>query len=247
MTSSGKPTSSLIARMQAAIFAKAYNDDRLLELTADSAKPEIANILNALNTAAPDFVLAAEYNKDEHEKATRDLTTSIKTSLSKQSTNAIIEAINVLNDANNHKMTVEEFINQNDLFGGVSPDVAAMALFIKNNNRSAKRMGVAFKEMADFIKREGEHSQSDDLFGDNNPAEFKDIITAVNRKLEKEYGEGEFLIKNDDLFDLKREPEPTPENAPIDPDATKYNDKELKPPRNKYAESLLKKLKWKRT
>ncbi|WP_162874400.1 hypothetical protein, partial [Pseudomonas viridiflava] len=35
--------------------ADTYSDDRLLELTADSTKPEIANIVSALNKAAPDF------------------------------------------------------------------------------------------------------------------------------------------------------------------------------------------------
>ena len=53
LTSAGAPTASLIARAQSAIFARAYRHDRLLELTADSAKPECANLLAALNAAAP--------------------------------------------------------------------------------------------------------------------------------------------------------------------------------------------------
>lgn len=200
LTTDGKPTASLISRVQAAIFAKAYNDDRLLELTADSAKPEIANIINALNMAAPDFIRAQEADRVTAEDSASRLTDSVELSLNGQAVQAIIAATNVLQRAKDSGMGLEEFLNQGDMFGGVEPSVAAMALFIHKNNRSARRMGTAFKAMAEFVKSENERKQTAGLFGDADAVGFTDIVAAANRKLEQEYGEGLFAIDQGDMF-----------------------------------------------
>ncbi len=210
-TSDGKPTSSLIARVQAAIFAKAYKDDRLLELTADSAKPEIANIISALNFAAPEFIQAIALDPKATADAAEKLTDSIEASLNEQAVAAIIAATNVIKQAKETGMQVDEFVKQQGLFGDIDPSVAAMAVFISKNNRSAKRMGSAFKAMATFVKGEIQRRQTTDMFGESVNVGFPEIIAAANRELEREYGEGVFAIETIDMFARKNDPDPAPE------------------------------------
>ncbi|WP_395601226.1 hypothetical protein AB4P95_29880 (plasmid) [Pseudomonas sp. A1437] len=209
LTTDGKPTSGLISRLQAALFAGAYSDDRLLEMTADQAKPEIANIVSALNSAAPDFMRAKEQDRVGAEKAGEQVTDSLELSLNQEAVNAIIGATNVLRQAKEAGMGLDEFLRQGDMFGGTDPAVAAMAVFISANNRSAKRMSTAFKAMAQFVESENIRKQTAGLFGDE-PASFTDIVGAANRKLEQEYGEGLFAIDQGDMFS-----QPTPPAPPV--------------------------------
>lgn len=199
MTNDGRPTASLIRRLQAALFAGAYLDDRLLELTADSSKPEIANIVSALNMAAPDFMRAKELDLAAAEAAGEKVTDSLELSLDQEAVNAIISATNVLRKAKDSGLGLDEFLRQGDMFGDVDPSVAAMAMFISKNNRSAKRLGAAFKAMAQFVESEARRKQTAGLFGDE-PARFADIVKAANAELEKEFGEGVFAIEQNDLF-----------------------------------------------
>lgn len=222
LTTDGKPTSGLISRLQAALFAGAYSDDRLLELTADVAKPEIANIVSALNSAAPDFMRAKEQDRVGAETAGGQVVDSVELSLNQEAVNAIISATNVLRQAKESGMGLEEFLRQGDMFGGTDPAVAAMALFIQANNRSAKRMSTAFKAMAQFVEGENARKQTAGLFGDE-PASFSDIVAAANRKLEQEYGEGLFAIDQSDMFAAPAPaqaaaPEPAPAPEPDEDD-----------------------------
>lgn len=202
MTSDGKPTAGLIARVQAAIFAKAYNDDRLLEMTADSAKPEIANVIAALNVAAPEFIQAQSMNRVAAEDAATKLADSVEISLNQQAVEAIIGATRALQKAKDSGLGIDEFLKQQDMFGSIDPGVAAMALFIARNNRSPKRLGLAFKAMAEFVRSELERQQTASMFGDSDQATFADIVAAANRRLEQEFGEGAFQIETSgSLFD----------------------------------------------
>lgn len=199
LTTDGRPTSSLLSRIQAALFAGAYSDDRLLELTADVSKPEIANIISALNMAAPDFMRAKDLDKVGAETAGEQVADSLELSLDQEAINAILSATDVLRKAKESGMGLDEFLRQGDMFGGVDPAVAAMATFISKNNRSAKRLGSAFKAMAQFVETEAKRKQTAGLFGDE-PASFVDIVKAANEQLEKEFGEGLFAIEQNDLF-----------------------------------------------
>ncbi|MFJ3487140.1 hypothetical protein ACIPL1_27530 [Pseudomonas sp. NPDC090202] len=211
LTSDGQPTASLISRVQAALFAGAYSDDRLLELTADVSKPETANIVSALNMAAPDFMRAKELDRIGTEDAGERVTDSLELSLDQEAVNAIIAATNTLRKAKESGMPLDEFLRQGDMFGDVDPAVAAMAMFINKNNRSAKRLGTAFKAMAQFVESEARRKQTAGLF-DDEPASFTDIVSAANAQLEKEYGEGVFAIEQNDLFS-PQQPAAAPEPA----------------------------------
>jgi hypothetical protein len=200
--------------VQAALFAGAYSDDRLLELTADSSKPEIANIVSALNMAAPDFMRAKELDVAGAEDAGEKVTDSLELSLDQEAVNAIINATNLLRQAKESGLGIDEFLRQGDMFGDIDPSVAAMAMFISKNNRSAKRLGTAFKAMAQFVESEARRKQSAGLFGDE-PASFADIVRAANAELEKEFGEGVFAIEQNDLFN---QPPAAPAPEPSQPD-----------------------------
>ncbi|WP_426237485.1 hypothetical protein [Pseudomonas sp. TWP3-2] len=217
MTTDGRPTASLISRVQAALFAGAYSDDRLLELTADSSKPEIANIVSALNMAAPDFMRAKELDVAGAEDAGEKVTDSLELSLDQEAVNAIISATNVLRKAKESGLGLDEFLRQGDMFGDLDPSVAAMATFISKNNRSAKRLGAAFKAMAQFVESEARRKQTAGLFGDE-PASFGDIVKAANAQLEKEFGEGVFAIEQNDLFSQPAAAQPSEQANPDEKD-----------------------------
>ncbi|MFA7667766.1 MAG: hypothetical protein WCX93_00270 [Burkholderiaceae bacterium] len=51
----GAYSRQFLDRARAAVFHKAYGDEALTAMSAESADPEIKNILNALSLAAPNF------------------------------------------------------------------------------------------------------------------------------------------------------------------------------------------------
>ena len=208
LTSDGKPTASLVARIQAAIFAKAYNDERLLELTADVSKPEIANILKALNGAATEFIAARSLNEIATQQLSGSIADSIEQSLEQQTVDAMIDAIRLVQKAKADGQRVDEAVQQIGLFSNISPEVAALAVFINQNSRSPNRLMTAFKEMAIFIKREVERNQTFNIFGDNQQASLQQIIEAANRKLNEIYGDDVNGIPDLDLFSGSPSTEP---------------------------------------
>lgn len=215
MTTDGNPTGALIARVQAAIFSKAYNDDRLLELTADASKPEVANVISALNVSAPEFIRAQAADQAGTDALTSQIVDSVETSLNEQAIQAIIEATNLVRQAKANGASVEEVISQLGLFGDIPPATAAMAMFINQNNRSGKRLGVAFRAMAEFVRKEAERGQTVDMFGESQKATLEQIIAAANLELDKEYGEGSYAIESLDMFGAASEP-PAPTEEEIE-------------------------------
>lgn len=92
ITTEGKPTQALVARIKAAIFSKAYNDDRLLEMMADQTKPDLQNMLNALGAAAPKFIEAQAAGRGDIQDVSSSIVDGIEQALDKRVTNAIIDA-----------------------------------------------------------------------------------------------------------------------------------------------------------
>ena len=190
-TTDGTPTKQLYDRVQAALFAKAYNDDRLLQMMADSEKVEIANTIKALNQAAPHFIRARAVSHKVTDGVTRQVGDAIELSLDDQAVNALIEATNVLKRAKDSGMNLEEFLKQTNVFGEVDdidPVVAQMAIFIKENNRSSNRMGVAFQTMAEFVADELERRQNQSLFVDDPEISLVDVLKAANERLKTQFG-----------------------------------------------------------
>lgn len=198
LTSTGDFTGPLISRLQSAIFAKAYQDERLLELMADSAKPENRNVIAALSAAAPEFIQARSANEAGTQDASEKLAESVELSLENEAVKSLIDATNIVRQAKREGMDVSEYVSQMGLFGDIEPGVAAMAVFVAQNNRSARRLSTAFKAMAEFVRGELERGNAagGDMFGDAQVS-MADVVEAANRVMEREYGEGQYRIGGD--------------------------------------------------
>ena len=196
VTTDGRPTKQLIDRIQNAIFAKAYKDERLVKLVAEEPDPEMRNILIALNTAASDFAQMQMLSGDVHKQAVDGLVSGVEevSGLDKQAIAALQDAINLVRQAKDSGQAIEEAIAQQGLFEETSKEAEALALFIVANNRSAKRIGAAFKKLAQKINAELTHQQQalGDMFGGGDLL-LVDVLSAVSREIEEEFGEGKGL------------------------------------------------------
>lgn len=196
LTEDGRPTKQLIDRIQNAIFAKAYKDERLVKLVSEEPDPDMRNILTALNTAASEFAQMQTLSGEAHKHAVTGLVDGIESAggLDKQAIAALQEAINLVREAKDNGQALEEVIAQRGLFGDSSPEAEALALFIVSNNRSAKRMGAAFKLLASKINDELTHQQQalGDMFG-GGEVDLRSVLTSVSTEMEQEFGEGKGL------------------------------------------------------
>lgn len=174
ITSNNRPTQSLIARVQAALFSKAYNDDRLLELTADTTDPEIKNILNGLNGSASEFIKMRQSDKDSG-RDTGDKTTK-----------TIISAINMFKKAKEKGMSLERYLKQIDMFDKPADDIVNTAELISKYNRSGKKLSALFNGIASAVRRDNDDSRTGSMFGGNAPLKYGDILASVNRNIESE-------------------------------------------------------------
>jgi hypothetical protein len=199
MTTEGKPTKALVDRIKAAVFSKAYNDDRLLEMMADDTKPEIQNVLNALGAAAPRFIEAQAYGRIATETLSEQVVDAVEQSLDQRVIDAVVNATNVLLASRAVGQDITEYVRQQGLFEDVDEGVAALAVFLSKNGRSAKRMGIAFKAMAEFVKNDAMDQTNNGLFGEPVPPSMMDVVTAANRQLELVYGDDQG--NNIGLFD----------------------------------------------
>lgn len=191
LTADGRPTKQLIDRMQNAIFAKAYKNEKLVKLVAEEPDPEIRNVLTALNAAAPEFV-EMQYLSGEVHKQTSDAMADAVDSLDKQALSALVEAAELVRQAKDSGQSVQELISQLGLFGDVSEHAQQLALFIASNNRSAKRMGEAFTLLAKEINSQLQKSGSAamDMFGGGDVT-LSDVIRSVDKQLELDIAGGE--------------------------------------------------------
>lgn len=188
VTSGGKPTRALVDRIRAAVFSKAYNDDRLLEMMADDANPDLQNVLNALGAASSKFIEAQAFGRTAVEDTATSMIDGIEQSLDERVTNAVIEATNTLLSARANNQDVAEYVRQQGLFEDIDDGVAALAVFLAQNSRSAKRMAIAFKAMAEYVKDDAISQANNGLFGEPVPPSLIDVVAAANIQLEQQYG-----------------------------------------------------------
>lgn len=87
LTADGRPTKQLIDRMQNAIFAKAYKNEKLVRLVAEEPDPEIRNILNALNGAAASFVQMQYLSGEAHKQTSSWLVDAVEDIADEQGSN----------------------------------------------------------------------------------------------------------------------------------------------------------------
>lgn len=190
LTTEGKPTQALVARIKAAVFSKAYNDDRLLEMVADQTKPDLQNMLNALSVAAPKFIEAQSVSRANAEDLSSQIVDGMEKAIDERVVNAIIDAANVVMNAKHDNQDVAEFVKQQGLFGDLPEGVPELAIFLAKNSRSAKKMSLLFKAMAEYLELMAIDQSNMGLFGDPEPIKMQDVISYANKALEQQYGDG---------------------------------------------------------
>ncbi|EXB47318.1 parB-like nuclease domain protein [Acinetobacter baumannii 146457] len=200
ISTDGKPTQALVTRIKAAIFSKAYNDDRLLEMMADQSKPDLQNMLNALSVAAPKFIEAQAASRGNVQEVSSAIVDSIEQSLDKRVANAIIDAANTIMAAKSNDQDIVEFVKQQGLFGDLGEGVAELAVFLAKNSRSAKKMSLLFKAMAQFAEKQAIDGQNMGLFGEPEPVSIKDAINYAVTIIEENYGENTNLSMFDSIW-----------------------------------------------
>ncbi|WP_051526523.1 LPD3 domain-containing protein [Alkanindiges illinoisensis] len=195
----GKPTQALVLRIKAAVFSKAYKDDRLLEMVADQTKPDLKNMLNALSVAAPKFIEAQAISRLQTEDLSSQIVDGIESATDQKVIDAIIAAANVVMTAKNDNHDVTEFVKQQGLFGDLPDGVAELAVFLSKNASSAKKMSLLFKAMASFLEKQAIDQSNNSLFGDPEPLSMREVIQHAVGVLEQEYGDKANLSMFDDL------------------------------------------------
>lgn len=188
-TPDGRWTKQFADRVQAAVFYKAYGSESLLSLTAEEADPDIKNVLNALNQAAPAFARARAVKKDLGDL---DIVSDL------------VAAIDLLRQAKTKGSSISDMVAQGGLFGGVDQVAGQIATFIEGSMRSAKKMGTGFSAMANALESELQNQSQEGLF-DLAPITKSDLVEAANRTVGAEYGEadlfgGDLLAKRGDPY-----------------------------------------------
>lgn len=203
LTADGRYTKQLIDRVQGAIFAKAYKNEKLVRLMAEEPDPDIRNILTALNTAAGSFVetqyLSGEVHKQQSSmiadgvEELNNLSRNERSDLASETLNALVTATEIVRKAKDSGQDITELLSQGDLYNGGPVDSSeSLAKFIAANNRSAKRMGMAFKALADEINNELVKSGAAvfDMFG-GGEVTLPDILERVSIQLEMDLNGGQ--------------------------------------------------------
>ncbi len=182
-TKDKKPTQALINRIKAAIFSKAYNDDRLLEMMADHTKPDLQNMLNALGVAAPKFIEAQVISRGNVQDISDQIVDGMKQAIDQRVANAIIDAANTILTAKQNDQDIVEFVKQQGLFEDLGEGVAELAVFLAKNSRSSKKMSMLFKALAEFAEKQALDSSNVGLFGEPEPVSVKDAIQYAQQVL----------------------------------------------------------------
>lgn len=181
LTAEGRPSRQLVERIRAAIFAKAYKDDRLIALQAEEADPDIKTILNALTRAAPAFARARSVEADLSDLNVIE---------------PLTEAIEIVGRAKRSGQGVDGLLSQGGLFEQPSQNAATLAKFLDLNKRSAKRMGFALKTLGEVIERELSGRKQGRLIGD--PVGLPEVLRTTNELIKNEFGDSVVI---GDLFD----------------------------------------------
>lgn len=189
LTTEGKPTQALVTRIKAAIFSKAYNDDRLLEMMADQTKPDLQNMLNALGAAAPKFIEAQAISRGDIQDVSSSIIDGMEQALDKRVANAIIDAANTIIAAKRNDQDIAEFVQQQGLFGDLGEGVPELAVFLSKNSRSAKKMSLLFKAMAEFAEKQAIDQLNMGLFGEPEPVSIQDAINYAVSVINDNYGD----------------------------------------------------------
>ncbi|WP_213014566.1 hypothetical protein [Acinetobacter baretiae] len=172
-------TQAFVVRVRQALFAKAYDDERLLEMMADQTKPDLQNMINALAVSAVKFIEAKSLSvvsQAQVEDVSANIVDGMQASMNDELMAAINEASDAIVSAQRQGQDVGEFLKQQGLFGDLSEGVAEIALFVSQNSRSVKKMAKFFGALAKYIEKNEIEGQSFGLFGEPQPVSVADAV-----------------------------------------------------------------------
>lgn len=161
-TAEGRFTKQFADRVQAAVFAKAYQDNALVALQAEEATPTSRNILSGLTQAAGAFARARGIQAN---LGHLDVVTPL------------VNAIDIVRQATAQKTTVDELAKQKGLFEQLPTETETLARFLYDNRRSGKKTGEGLRQLGEAIERELQAETSGRLFGE--PATLQAILDNV--------------------------------------------------------------------
>ena len=151
LSSGGRWTKQMADRVNAAVFYRAYGDERLLSAFAAEADPDMKNILTALGRSARDFALARSEGAVEQGMDAGALLAS---------------AVQTLSDARSRDMRIGEYLAQGALLGdGPSAQVGQLATWLADNARRHRRLSDTLSDIGREIRNELASRQSGDMFG----------------------------------------------------------------------------------
>lgn len=168
MTAEGRPTKQLVDRARAAVFMKAYGDERLLAAMAEETDPESRNLLSALVDAAP------EMGKIENDTA------GVR--------RAVTDAAELLADARRRGLSFGDYDRQAGMFGE-NPKAKVLARFFARSQRSPRKMGEALKQLARTVQGSEHAGSSGDMFGAQPELTFDEAVRQSDVALRNEHGQ----------------------------------------------------------
>ena len=164
-----RPTKQAYERATSAIFSAAYGDsEHLVRMQSEEADVDVRNLLSAMTISAKSFAKAAELSDQGAEVVA-----------------SVVEAADIIVSAKQKGMRVDEFVTQGDMISSGTELGRTLALFVDQNKRSPKQMGIALKGMADEVAAQAEHNAAGDMFG-GAESTLEDLPEQTNRRLDHE-------------------------------------------------------------
>ncbi|MEM4134351.1 MAG: hypothetical protein QXV73_04065 [Candidatus Micrarchaeia archaeon] len=130
-------TRQLYNRLQALLFAKAFQNRKLQELQSEALDVDIQNIIKSLNQVAKNFAVLRSVYKNDFGVI-----------------NSLVDAIDLYRNIKKSGMNFQQWLNQVPLFEKPPESVIQIAQYIANNIRSAKALTSFFKSLAQEVEKE---------------------------------------------------------------------------------------------
>ena len=161
--SNGQPTKQAYERLEAAVFAKAYNNDELIRLFAQAQDPEARLIISALAQVAPDMARLEGAGALD----IRDI---------------VVDGAKTIINAKIRGIKLQDAAKQADL--DMLPDARIVVELFSKNPRSNKAAIEALRKAANFAYDEA-NKPSEDMFGAVEKAGREQVLQKLEGKDEE--------------------------------------------------------------
>jgi len=194
----GSWNSQFAARVNNAIFARAYKDPTLLSQLSESTNVESKNLISAMLGGAPK--VAAMNTGDA----------SVGDATGQALSETIANAAQMIMKARRDNVSLSDLVSQLDLVNGQeSAEVESLANALNNNIRSAKKMSAIINDIADQLATAINNSEQPDIF----TGEIANIPT-VEEAINNVTNQNQAQRSQDTSADLSRSEEQGQQESP---------------------------------